>query len=95
MAYHVYSQVDNTMPDVLDRIKSDVIRGINAGWECQGGVSVTTSLDGRYIASQAMVIRKGAAQEGGKRMPKTPTRRSLPLPPKSRGGNRRTRKNRK
>ena len=96
MAYHVYSQVDDNIQSAVKKLKDDVIAGINAGWECQGGVSVSGSTpDGHYAlytASQAMV--KKAPQEGGKRLPKTPTRPSLPRPlPKSRG--RRTRKNRK
>ena len=107
MEYKVYSKFDYNLQTAVQLLNNDVNTVIGNGWECLGGVSVSGAThkigdnEGAperevlfFTASQAMVKR--TAQEGGKRMPKTPTRsKSLPPPPKSRGGNRRTRKSRK
>jgi hypothetical protein len=80
MAYYVCHAVGETAEHAVKRLQEPVVTSLKEGWECQGGVSLATyelqdSESGEiklfFTASQAMVKRTGAAQEGGRRTRKS------------------------
>ena len=79
MAYYVCNAIGVTAEDAVKRLQEPVVMSLKDGWECQGGVSLATyelqdSESGEiklfFAASQAMV-KKAAAQEGGRRTRKS------------------------
>ena len=81
MAYYVCHAVGETAEDAVKRLQEPVVKSLNEGWECQGGVSLATyegipdekrDVELFFTACQAMVKRAGvAAQEGGRRTRKS------------------------